>query len=104
MNIIEIKKTATILEERLVAYSHKDPEAAALYSDLKPLLELAKSGKITHPLETGSVPGRFRFTEKNLQQYDDLEEAYAKFSIEITGGETLALKLFRQSMQRENNE
>lgn len=98
MNIIKLKNTAIKLEEQLVIYSKIDPEAIALYSDLKPLLEKAKDGSILKSIEVGEVPGRYRFTERNLQQYGELEEAYAIFSIEVTGGETLALKLFRESM------
>ncbi|WDY57032.1 hypothetical protein [Pseudomonas sp. PSKL.D1] len=99
MNIIELKKTALHLEEQLNIHSKIDPEAIALHADLKQLLENAKTGNVTEPIEVGAVPGRYRFTERNLQQYGELEEAYAKFSIEITGGETPALKYFRELLK-----
>lgn len=101
MNTIELKKTALHLEEQLIIHSKIDPEAVALHSDLKQLLENAKAGAVTEPIEVGAVPGRYRFTERNLQQYGDLEEAYAKFSIEITGGETPALKYFRELLKQQ---
>lgn len=95
MDPIELKKTALSLEHQLNVNSKIDPEAIALYVDLKPLLDKAKAGSISELIEVGAIPGRYRFAERNLQQYGDLEEAYAKFSIEITGGETPALKYVR---------
>ncbi|RAU47866.1 MULTISPECIES: hypothetical protein [unclassified Pseudomonas] len=100
MNTNKLKNAAVKLEEQLERYSKKDPEVMALYSDLKPLLERSKTGTLLGSIEIGQVPGRYRFTERNLQQYAELEEAYAHFSIEVTGGETLALKLFRESMKK----
>jgi len=97
MNIFKIKELAIRLEQELIAHSKIDPESIGLHSDLKPLLEAAKAEKILAPLETRDVPGRYRFTERNLQQYEELEDAFAKFAIEVTGGEPPALKLFRES-------
>lgn len=99
MDLIELKKTALRLEYQLNVHSKIDPEAIALYADLKPLLEKAKVGSISEPIAVGAVPGRYRFTERNLQQYGELEEAYAKFSIEITGGATPALRYLREFMK-----
>lgn len=99
MDLIELKKTALSLEHQLNVHSKIDPEAIALYADLKPLLDKAKAGSISEPIEVGAVPGRYRFTERNLQQYGELEEAYARLSIEITGGETPALKYLRELMK-----
>ena len=67
MNIDKIEISAKILEEKLKEYADKDVQAARLYDDLKPLLELAKSRKILFPLEVGEVPGRYRFSENGLQ-------------------------------------
>ncbi|TDV58966.1 hypothetical protein [Pseudomonas sp. LP_7_YM] len=101
MNLIDLKKAAMNLEIQLNVHSKIDPEAVALYWDLKPLLDKAKAGSISEPIEVGAVPGRYRFTERNLQQYGDLEEAYAIFSIEITGGETPALKYVRELLRKQ---
>lgn len=101
MNIDKIESSATILEEKLKEYAGKDVQAARLYDDLKPLLELAKSRKILSTLEVGEVPGRYRFTENGLQKYNDLEHVYAVFSIEITGGEPQTLKVLNARRNRD---
>ncbi|MFA1026150.1 MULTISPECIES: hypothetical protein [Pseudomonas syringae group] len=95
MNIDKIEFSAKVLEEKLKEYAVKDNEALRFYEDLKPLLELAKSRRILSPIQWGKIPGRYRFTENGLQEYSDLEEAYAVFSIEITGGEPPFLKMLR---------
>jgi hypothetical protein len=94
MDITKLRHTALNLQNQLDKYSKLDAEAAALYSDLKPLLELAKSRNLSEPIQVGALPGRYRFTEKNLQQYGELEDAYADFSIEVTGGEPQSLRLW----------
>ncbi|GFZ59773.1 MULTISPECIES: hypothetical protein [Pseudomonas] len=93
MNVDKIEISAKNLEDKLKEYVDRDVQVARLYDDLRPLLELAKSRNILSPLEVGEVPGRYRFTEKGLQRYSDLEHAYAVFSIEITGGEPPILKM-----------
>jgi hypothetical protein len=99
MNIPRFKELAIALEYQLLIHSKIDPEAAALHADLTPLLMQAKAGTLTSPLEVRDVPGRYRFTERNLQQYRDLENAFATFAIEATGGETPALKWLREQMK-----
>ncbi|WP_346830264.1 hypothetical protein ABDX87_24860 [Pseudomonas abietaniphila] len=99
MNLTLLKAKAIALEAQLQLHAPLDPEAIRLWSALKPLLTLAKAEQISQPLETREVPGRYLFTEKNLQQYGELEEAYATFAIELTGGETPALRAFRESMR-----
>lgn len=99
MNIPRLKELAIALEYQLLIHSKIDPEAVALHADLKPLLIQAKAGTLTNPLEVRDVPGRYRFTERNLQQYRDLENAFADFSIEARGGETPALKWLREQMK-----
>ncbi|MEX6678583.1 hypothetical protein QWI18_21925 [Pseudomonas sp. W2Oct36] len=103
MNITKLRSTALKLQHQLDEYSKIDPEAAALNSDLKPLLELAKAGDLSEPIQVGAVPGHYRFTEKNLQQYGELEDAYADFSIEVTGGEPLSLSLWIKSRNNGQN-
>ncbi|RMR24484.1 hypothetical protein ALP91_200165 [Pseudomonas savastanoi pv. glycinea] len=93
MNVDKIEISAKNLEDKLKGYVDRDVQVARLYDDLRPLLELAKSRNILFPLEVGEVPRRYRFTEKGLQRYSDLEHAYAVFSIEITGGEPPILKM-----------
>lgn len=46
------------------------------------------------------MPGAYFFNEGQLRQYPDLESAYADFKIEVTGGETPALRMFREEEER----
>ena len=103
MNITKLRSTALKLQHQLDEYSEIDPEAAALCSDLKPLLELAKAGNLSEPIQIGAVPGHYRFTEKNLQRYGELEDTYADFSIEVTGGEPMSLSLWIESRNNGQN-
>ncbi|EPN58094.1 hypothetical protein A244_10895 [Pseudomonas syringae pv. actinidiae ICMP 18807] len=100
INIDKIEFAAKSLEDKLKEYAQKDIQAARLYDDLRPLLTLAKSRSILSPLEIGEVPGRYRFTEKGLQKYGDLEHVYAVFSIEIMGGEPPILKILREKRKQ----
>lgn len=89
-----ISKSAEALRKLLDHYSEVDEEAAKLKIALKNILENEKNGEITSALKWNEIPGKFYFTEGNLRNYQDLEDAYADFKIEVTGGETLALREF----------
>jgi len=102
MNTKDLQISAGKLEEALIAFSQKDVEASALYADLKPLLKLVKDGVITTPWEWGQIPGRYRLSERGLQTYEQLEQAFATFCIELTGGETPALKWMREFRSQDN--
>jgi hypothetical protein len=99
MNLKEIKKCAENLELLLMKYSKNDQEAIFLYDTLKKLISKAKQGSITQPIKYSDVPGDFYFTERNLRQYPDLESAYAKFKIEITGGKTDKIKALLKTIE-----
>lgn len=88
MDIKKLKNFASKLETVLNQYSASDREVKLLSESLKDHIDMGKQGKITAPLEYQSVPGSYFFNEGNLRKYADLEEAYAEFRIEITGGET----------------
>lgn len=92
----QLHAAALNLETELEAHADLDGEAAELYADLKPLLKLVMKGAITTPWEWGQIPGRYRFSERGLQAYEPLELAFATFCIELTGGETPALKWMRE--------
>lgn len=98
MNIQALKTTAHALRIKLDFYKDQDPAAAALYAQMEPWLNQAEHGQITAPVQWRDLHGHYLFTEEGLQQYQDLERAYAAFCIELTGGETPALRLLRQQM------
>ena len=99
MDLKKIKKCAEKLELLLMKYSKSDKEAIFLYDTLKELISNAKQGSITQPLKYGDVPGDFYFTERDLRKYPDLESAYAKFKIEISGGKTDKIKALLKTIE-----
>lgn len=99
MDFIEVKKNAEKLELLLMKYSKSDRDANFLYDSLKELISDAKQGCITQPLKYGDVPGDFYFNERNLRKYPDLESAYAKFKIEISGGKTDKIKALLKTIE-----
>lgn len=100
MNNNELHAAALNLETELKAHADLDREAAELYADLKPLLKLVKEGLVTTPWEWGQIPGRYRFSERGLQAYEPLEQAFATFCIELTGGESPALRWMHDFMSQ----
>ncbi|WP_298773438.1 hypothetical protein [uncultured Shewanella sp.] len=90
MAILEItranlKSLAENLEGLLIQYSATDDAATALLRSLSDLIQSAKNGTLKNNVD--DVPGRLSFTEKGLLQYQELEEAYALFKLEITLGD-----------------
>ncbi|MDO8066073.1 hypothetical protein [Janthinobacterium sp. SUN206] len=86
---------AAELEQLLTRLAPADGEVADLRSALEPLLALAGSGALTTPLPWGDIPGGRYFTEGGLRRYPELEQAFARFRIEATGGESPALRKLR---------
>jgi hypothetical protein len=86
---------AAELEQLLARLAPADGEVADLRSALEPLLALAGSGALSAPLPWGDIPGGRYFTEGGLRQYPELEQAFARFRIEATGGESPALRQLR---------
>jgi|SRR6185437_2896304 len=96
-----LKQKAEALEALLRDYGMMDPEVRSLFGGLRPFLQRAKEQTIDTPLDGRLIPGRFLFDEGSLRKYRDLENAFAEFRIEATGGEPLALKMFRESRNKE---
>ncbi|PHV37056.1 hypothetical protein [Janthinobacterium sp. BJB304] len=86
---------AAELEQLLARLASADGEVADLRSALEPLLALAGSGALSAPLPWGDIPGGRYFTEGGLRRYPELEQAFARFRIEATGGESPALRKLR---------
>lgn len=90
-----LQASAAELEQWLARLASADGEVADLRSALEPLLALAGSGALSAPLPWGDIPGGRYFTEGGLRQYPELEQAFARFRIEATGGESPALRKLR---------
>lgn len=99
MNLQKVQKCAENLELLLLQYAKSDKEASFLYDSLKNLISDAKQGNIVNPIKYGDVPGDFYFNERNLRKYPDLESAFAKFKIEISGGKTDKIKALLKTIE-----
>ena len=90
-----LQACAAELQQWLARLAPGDMEVADLRSALEPLLALAGSGALSAPLPWGDIPGGRYFTEGGLRRYPELEQAFARFRIEATGGESPALRKLR---------
>jgi hypothetical protein len=99
MNLQKVQKCAENLEVLLLQYAKSDREAIFLYDALKNLISDAKQGNIVNPIKYGDIPGDFYFNERNLRKYPDLESAFAKFKIEISGGKTDKIKALLKTIE-----
>ena len=93
-----LQTLATELEQLLARLAPADAEVDDLRGALEPLLALAGSGALSAPLAWGDIPGGRYFTEGSLRRYPALEQAFARFRIEATGGESPALRKLRGEM------
>ncbi|MBV7477300.1 hypothetical protein [Pseudomonas sp. PDM31] len=103
MDIEELKEKSLKLRTAIDALRAKDPVADKLDLELAPLMDLVERGQIRKPMEWRDIPGRYLFTEEGLQQYAELEHAFAEFRIELTGGESPALRRLRAQMEGNNS-
>lgn len=76
----------------------KAPAPLKLGIELEPLLNATDRELIHTPMEWRDIPGRYLFTEEGLQQYTELEHAFAEFRIELTGGQPPTLRRLKASM------
>ncbi|MGK5014339.1 hypothetical protein [Janthinobacterium sp. HLS12-2] len=56
------------------------------------------AGALNAPLPWGDIPGGRYFNEGSQRRYPELEQAFARFRIEATGGESPALRKLRGEM------
>lgn len=95
-----LRGAADALDLILAGLADADRNAAALRLSLADLIEEARLGRIDAPLEWRDIPGGRLLAEGDLRRNAELERAYAAFSVELTGGETPALKSLRADMAR----
>ena len=93
-----LQALATELDQLLARLAQTDGEVADLRSALLPLLAQVAAGALSAPLPWGDIPGGRYFTEGGLRRYPALEQAFARFRIEATGGESPALRKLRGEM------
>lgn len=87
----QLQSHAADLRQVLARHASGDMAVASLHSALGALL----APVLAAPLAWGEIPGSRLFTEGSLRRLPDLEQAYARFRIEATGGESPALSKLR---------
>lgn len=95
----QLRASALELGQLLARHAPNDTEAAGLRSALGALLAQAMAGALVAPLAWGEIPGARLVTEGGLRRLPELEQAYARFRIEATGGESPALRKLRGDME-----
>lgn len=84
MDLMALKQFALTLQGKLEQYAD-DENVAALAEELAPLLEQAIAGELVDLIDFDEVPGSGMFDEGVFEEYEDLEEAYADFQVEVSG-------------------
>ncbi|MCX7291441.1 hypothetical protein [Janthinobacterium sp.] len=95
MDQLRLQALAAELEQLLARLAPADGEVAGLRSALAPLLAQAAAGALSAPVAWGDIPGGPYFTEGGLRRYPALEQAFARFRVAATGGESAALRKLR---------
>ena len=95
-NTQDARYKASVLLTLLQKYAPENSNAASLLKVLSPLLQQAIASELNSNLEWKDIPGGRTFEETDARTLPGLESAYAKFTIAITGGESDALKAFRE--------
>ena len=74
------------------------PISIAVTSTSMPAQAQVAAGALNAPLPWGDIPGGRYFNEGSQRRYPELEQAFARFRIEATGGESPALRKLRGEM------
>lgn len=101
----ELKKQARELRGVLLKHMNKYPEAKGCLELLDPIIQRVLDGNITSPISRDDIPCGYSFHEGTLREVDEMESAYASFSIHITGGDTdEGQKVFAEIMKEVEDE
>ena len=87
MDQTALHESAKRLDELIRVYTSSNKNVVLLYKQLARLIEDACAGRVKAPLDFGRIPGDRIFSETDLSQLKDLEDAFAKFKLELSGGE-----------------
>jgi hypothetical protein len=87
VNMASLKDTADRLDALLRLYSKSNQQVEILYRQLSSFISDASSGKIKSPVDLRQIPCSRMFTETDLPALPGLEDAFAKFKLEVSGGE-----------------
>ena len=81
-----LKRASDRLDKLLRLYAQSNKNAELLYRQLSHFILDASTGAIDSPID--QLTGSRMFAETDLSDLPGLEDAYAKFRLQITGGKT----------------
>ena len=84
MDLMVVKQYALALQEKLELYSDNE-DVVTLTELLTPLLEQAIAGDLIDPVDIDDMPGLMMFDDGVFEDFEDLEDAYGDFQVEVTG-------------------
>ena len=84
MNIELLKTTAVQLKQLLQLQAPVLPRASRMLQVLTPILDAAIAGQITKPYDIGDVPYTYPFSNGDMHDIPDIEEAFARFANALT--------------------
>ena len=96
MNLGLLVRRATELACLLSKYEGTVHEAALLRFAVQPIIQEAISGNLVTPYSLGNFPGNRLMYENSIAALPDLADAYAKFSVEASGGPSSRLQELRR--------
>lgn len=105
---IKLKAAAEHLEWVLRQYPDSDDVQSLLHA-LTSLIEDAKAGRVSEPMERMDIPGAYNFGDGRYipYQHPSVDSAYVSFSIEMRGGLTeqeIRLNARMDAMRKGNSE
>lgn len=86
-----LKAAAKQLEREFAALAD-DAEAGLLRTAIATLVDAAIGERIDAPMQWRDIPGSRLFSEGDLRRHANLERAWSAFCVELTGGESDALR------------
>ncbi len=92
MDQTKLQGTAAELRRVLMLHAGEDHAVDVLHEMLRPMLASAEAGEITCPVPWVDVPGDRPFLEGDYAEFPDVEDAYSRFKLLVTGSEDLMRK------------
>jgi hypothetical protein len=93
LDVAPLRDAALALRHTMDRYVAIDPEVRALDDELRSIVAAAANGQVVTAMDRSEIPGGRRFLDGKLNEYADLEEAYAKFCTQISGTASLVERL-----------
>ena len=92
MDQVKLKAVVAELQALLIQHAGENEAVDALHKRILPMLVAAEAGQIATPVPWMDVPGSRPFAEGEYAELPDVEDAYARFKMLVTGSESLMTK------------